>query len=105
MHSSYRSTFRTLGDVPLAKIERDVLTPIKTDWRPRREDRKVRLETRFEERVAILYYYPNMHPDVLEAFIEGGYKGIVIAGTGWDTSTSPFTPPWRRPGTRESRCS
>ena len=92
MHSSYRSTFRTLGDTPLAKIERDVLTPIKTDWRPRREDRKVRVETRFEERVAILYYYPNMHPDVLEAFIDNGYKGIVIAGTGLGHINKPLYP-------------
>ncbi|MCH8211099.1 MAG: hypothetical protein IIB99_06970 [Planctomycetes bacterium] len=30
----------------------------------------------------MLYYYPGMKPDVMEAMIEKGYRGIVIAGTG-----------------------
>ena len=36
----------------------------------------------FDDRVAILYYYPGMKPDVLEALIDRGYKGIVWDGTG-----------------------
>ena len=36
----------------------------------------------FEERVTLLYYYPNMQPDVIDALIDKGYKGIIIAGTG-----------------------
>ena len=36
MHSSVRSTFRTLGDIPLAIVERGKVTPLKDDWRPRR---------------------------------------------------------------------
>ena len=36
----------------------------------------------FEERVTIVYYYPNMNPDLIDALVEKGYKGIVIAGTG-----------------------
>jgi glutamyl-tRNA(Gln) amidotransferase subunit D len=92
MHSSYRSAFRTLSDVPLAKIEGDTVTPIKKDWRPRRNDRKVRVDTRFEERVSILYYYPNMQPDVLESLIGNGYKGIVIAGTGLGHVNRPLYP-------------
>ncbi|MEE9127052.1 MAG: asparaginase domain-containing protein, partial [Planctomycetota bacterium] len=41
MHSSYRSTFRTLGDVPLAMVEGERIKPLKTDYARRREDRKV----------------------------------------------------------------
>ncbi|MBI3126887.1 MAG: Glu-tRNA(Gln) amidotransferase subunit GatD [Candidatus Tectomicrobia bacterium] len=92
MHSSYRSTFRTLSDVPLARVQGDTVTPIKPDWKPRRRDRSVKLETRFEEKVAILYYYPNMQPDVLEALIDNGYKGIVIAGTGLGHVNKPLYP-------------
>jgi glutamyl-tRNA(Gln) amidotransferase subunit D len=36
----------------------------------------------FEERVTIVYYYPNMNPDLIDALVEKGYKGIIIAGTG-----------------------
>ena len=34
MHTSYRSTFRTLGDIPLAMVERGKLTPLKDDCAP-----------------------------------------------------------------------
>ena len=44
--------------------------------------RKVRIMTEFEEKVALLYYYPNMQPDVIEALVASGYRGIVFAGTG-----------------------
>ena len=35
MHSSYRSTFRTIGAIPLAMINRDKITPLKEEY-PRR---------------------------------------------------------------------
>jgi len=82
MHTSYRSTFRTLGDIPLAMVERGKVTVIREGVAPRRDDRDVAIHAVFEERVAIVYYYPNMHPDMIDALVERGYKGIVIAGTG-----------------------
>ena len=106
MHSSYRSTFRTIGDTPLATISRkDGVKPIKEVYNHRRknQERKVevittldaykasiaandpnttRIVPTFDDRVAILYYYPGMKPDVLEALIDKGYKGIVWDGTG-----------------------
>ena len=82
MHSSVRSTFRTLGDIPLAMVERGKVTPLKEDWKPRREDRDVEIRAAFEPRVTLVYYYPGMHPDVIDAMVERGYRGIVLAGTG-----------------------
>lgn len=82
MHSSYRSTFRTLGDIPLAMVEKGKITPLKDDYRQRRDDREVDVRATFEERVTLVYYYPGMQADVIEALVERGYKGIVIAGTG-----------------------
>jgi glutamyl-tRNA(Gln) amidotransferase subunit D len=82
MHSSYRSTFRTLGDIPLAKVEKGKIEPLKDDYLPRRSDRNVDLQAVFEEQVTLTYYYPGMQPDVIDALVEKGYKGIIIAGTG-----------------------
>jgi glutamyl-tRNA(Gln) amidotransferase subunit D len=82
MHSSYRSTFRTLGDIPLAMVERGKMTALKQDYLPRREDREVTVQAVYEERVTLAYYYPGMNADVIDALVEKGYKGIVIAGTG-----------------------
>jgi glutamyl-tRNA(Gln) amidotransferase subunit D len=82
MHSSYRSTFRTLGDIPLAMVEKGKITPLKDDWQPRRDDTDVTVQAAYDERVTMLYYYPGMQADVVDALVEKGYKGIVIAGTG-----------------------
>ena len=82
MHSSYRSTFRTLGDLPLAMVEQGKITPIKKDFATRRSDRDVEINAVFDEKVSLVYYYPNMQANVIDGLIDAGYKGIIIAGTG-----------------------
>jgi glutamyl-tRNA(Gln) amidotransferase subunit D len=96
MHSSYRSTFRTIGDIPLAMIDRDRITPLREDYARRRSDREVTISTAFDERATILYYYPNMQPDMVDALIEKGYRGIVIAGTGLGHVNKPLYPALKR---------
>ncbi len=92
MHSSYRSTFRTIGDIPLAMVNRDKIIPLRNDYRKRRRDKNVLINTSYEEKVSIVYYYPNMQPDIIEALIDNGYKGIVIAGTGLGHVNKPLYP-------------
>jgi len=82
MHSSYRSTFRTIGDTPIAMVDKEKITPIWTDYNHRRNDHNVEIYPYFEEKVTLIYYYPNMQPDIIDSLVENGYKGIVIAGTG-----------------------
>ncbi len=103
MHSSYRSTFRTIGDIPLAMVSRDRITPLRQDYRRRRDDHRVVVNTAFEEKVSIVYYYPNMKPDIIESLIDNGYRGIVIAGTGLGHVNKPLYPSLRR-GPSEGDC-
>ena len=90
MHSSYRSTFRTIGDVPLAMIDPDKVTYLKNDYKRRCPDREVKINTAFESKVTILYYYPGMQPDIVDAMVDKGYRGIVIAGTGLGHINKPL---------------
>jgi glutamyl-tRNA(Gln) amidotransferase subunit D len=92
MHSSYRSTFRTLGDIPIAMIDKDNIKPLRQDYKRRRDDKNFTLKPFFEEKVGILYYYPNMQPDMMDMMVERGYKGIVIAGTGLGHVNKPLYP-------------
>lgn len=92
MHSSYRSTFRTVGDTPLATVTRNGVVPIKENYNHRRKDRNVKIMPYFEEKVAIIYYYPNMQPDIIDSLVANGYKGIVIAGTGLGHVNKPLYP-------------
>jgi glutamyl-tRNA(Gln) amidotransferase subunit D len=96
MHSSYRSTFRTISDIPLAMVDRNGVTPLRDDYRRRRHDNHVRLDTAFDEKVSIVYYYPNMAPDIIDALVDNGYHGIVIAGTGLGHVNRPLYPALRR---------
>ncbi|MRR13630.1 Glu-tRNA(Gln) amidotransferase subunit GatD, partial [bacterium] len=96
MHSSYRSTFRTIGDIPLAMVSRETITPLRQDYRRRRTDRDVVVNTAFEEMVSIVYYYPNMRPDIIDALVDNGYRGIIIAGTGLGHVNKPLYPALKR---------
>lgn len=82
MHSSYRSTFRTIGDVPLATINREEIVPIHKEYKKRRNDKDVKILPFFEDKVTMLYYYPGMKPDTLDSLVDAGYKGVVWVGTG-----------------------
>ncbi len=82
MHSSYRSTFRTIGDTPLATVKRGEVKPIKKIYNHRRKDRNVDIYPFFEDRVSMIYFYPHMHPDTIDSLVDLGYKGIIIIGTG-----------------------
>ena len=92
MHSSYRSTFRTIGDIPLAMVNKKQITPLRTDYNRRRSDRHVEIIPYFEEKVTMIYYYPNMQPDIIDSMVDNGYKGIVIAGTGLGHINKPVYP-------------
>ncbi len=96
MHSSYRSTFRTIGDIPIAMVSRSKITPLRTDYKKRRYDREVTINTAFEEAVGIVYYYPNMKPDMIDSMIDNGYRGIIIAGTGLGHVNKPLYPALKR---------
>ncbi len=96
MHSSYRSTFRTIGDLPIAMVSRDWIVPLRDDYKRRRKDKNVIVNTNFEEMVSIVYYYPNMRPDIIESLIDNNYKGIIIAGTGLGHVNKPLYPAMKK---------
>lgn len=96
MHSSYRSTFRTISDIPLALVDRKVVQPLRSDYRRRCPDRKVKLDAVYDDRATILYYYPGMKPDLVDGLVDKGYRGIVIAGTGLGHVNKPLYPALER---------
>jgi len=92
MHSSYRSTFRTIGDIPLCRVSLESFELLTDDYLPRDRHRQVNVDVAYDDRVTILYYYPGMKPDLIDALVEKGYRGIVIAGTGLGHVNRPIFP-------------
>jgi glutamyl-tRNA(Gln) amidotransferase subunit D len=84
MHSSRRDTFRTIGDIPLGKIEGDKITTYYKNYNKRKKSskNKVKLDDKFDPKVGLMYHYPGIKASMLENFIANDYHGIVIAGTG-----------------------
>jgi len=96
MHSSYRSTFRTIGALPLCRVGRESFEIIDPDYQRRDSSRQLVVDPVYDDRVTILYYYPGMKPDLVDALVDGGYRGIVIAGTGLGHVNRPLFPALER---------
>jgi len=84
LHSSRRDAFQSVNSLPLAKVWpwEGRMEMLRDDYRPR-ADRLPAVENGFEERVALLKYYPGMPASVIDYFVDTGYKGLVIEGTGF----------------------
>jgi len=82
MHSTRRDAFRSINEMPLAKIWPDGKIDILNKNHKKRKDEKVVADVKFEPKVALLKAYPGSEPEILEYLVKKGYKGFVIEGTG-----------------------
>ncbi len=102
MHSSYRSTFRSIGAGPLATVHPELngqtshFNYLTSNFLKRDKNRVPIITPTFEEKVTIQYYYPNFNPDIIESLADLGYRGLVIAGTGLGHVNKPLYPALRR---------
>lgn len=76
LHSSRRDAFKPVNIGPIAKITKDAFIPL-APYKKRFKG-KVKADTSFEEKVALIKFYPGQDPDILEYHRKKGYKGIVI---------------------------
>lgn len=85
MHSSVRHTFRTIHDIPLGKVEAGTVTFFKKDVKRKTQlnkDIETTYSKNIESKVGLVYSHPGLNPDVIDMYVDKGYKGFVIAGTG-----------------------
>ncbi|PIO07671.1 Glu-tRNA(Gln) amidotransferase GatDE subunit D [Candidatus Pacearchaeota archaeon CG10_big_fil_rev_8_21_14_0_10_34_12] len=80
MHTSRRDAFKVVNDKPFAKIYPDKIEII-SDYK-RRNKGSVKTDLAFEEKVALVKFYPGQNPDVLDYYIKNKYKGIVLEMSG-----------------------
>jgi len=82
MHTSARSTFRTINDIPLGIVDEKGIRTLRQDYNHRGTDLAMDIRTGVSEDAALLYFYPGMRPEVIDFYIEHSYTGLVVAGTG-----------------------
>lgn len=76
MHSSKRNAFQIINSAPFAKIFPDRIEKV-SDYNLR-NNRKVKAEVNFEEKVALIKFYPGQSPDILDYYLKKKYKGIIL---------------------------
>ena len=81
MHSSKRDAFKIINDKPFAKIFPDRIEII-SDYIKRDNKKKVKLDSKFEEKVALVKIYPGQSPDILDYYLKKKYKGIILEMSG-----------------------
>ena len=76
LHSSRRDAFKVVNSKPFAKIYPNRIEII-SDYNSRKKT-KVKADTIFEEKVALVKIYPGQDPDILDYYQKKKYKGIVL---------------------------
>jgi glutamyl-tRNA(Gln) amidotransferase subunit D len=80
MHSSKRDAFQIINSKPFAKVYSDRIDII-SDYNIRNKKR-VKVDFKFEEKVALIKVYPGQNPEILDYYKNKKYKGIVLEMAG-----------------------
>jgi glutamyl-tRNA(Gln) amidotransferase subunit D len=81
MHSSVRNTFRTINSIPLGMVQNRKIKMFTNDYR-KRTKAETKTQIDFEKKIALVYTYPGSDAELINFYVDKGYKGIVFAGTG-----------------------
>ena len=81
-HTSRRDTFKSINTSPLARGEDEKFRVLTKDYKKRDVTQKLRLQPNFDDNVALIKAYPDIKPELIDWYVEGGFKGIILEGTG-----------------------
>ena len=82
-HSSRRDAFKSINSIPVAKINPFTKEIIYLQEVEKSDNsKKVEINTNLEEKVALIKIYPGMDGEIIRFYVDKGYKGIVLEGTG-----------------------
>jgi len=81
-HTSRRDTFKSINATPLARMEDAQITMLTDDYMKRDLTLKLILKPDFDEKVALVKFHPGLDARVIEWYINQGYRGIILEGSG-----------------------
>jgi glutamyl-tRNA(Gln) amidotransferase subunit D len=83
MHSSRRDTFKPINCKPIARVwQEGKIEIIDTDVVKKNIKRPAKVDAVFDERVALIKFYPGQNPDILDYYRKKGYRGLIIEMSG-----------------------
>jgi len=81
-HTSRRDTFKSVNTTSLAKTTNGKIIMLTKDYYKRDASRKLSLKPSFDEKAALIKFYPGLNPEVIDWHVDKGCKGIILEGTG-----------------------
>ncbi len=83
-HTSTRDAFMSINSPPLARysIRERRLEFLIDSFRKREETATPLLKPEFDNRVALIKFYPNMNPGLVDWHVDQRYRGLILEGTG-----------------------
>jgi glutamyl-tRNA(Gln) amidotransferase subunit D len=81
-HTSRRDAFKSVNTIPIAEMRNKKITVKTKDYHKRGISNKLILKPNFDERVALIKFYPELNPELINWHIDKGYRGIILEGTG-----------------------
>jgi len=81
MHTSRRDAFRSINSAPIAAVNyMNDRFEILSEYKKRSPKGSLKLNTKVNDNVAMVYIHPNIKPKFIESL--SGYGGVVVVGTG-----------------------
>lgn len=87
LHTSRRDAFKAVNIGAIAKVWPDKVEFL-SNFKAR-HDKSVELDAVFNDKVALLKFYPGQNPDILDYHVKEGYKGVVIEMLGLGQIAGP----------------
>jgi glutamyl-tRNA(Gln) amidotransferase subunit D len=91
-HTSRRDTFKSINATPIALVlsestpsplnKEHKVSMLTDDYTKRDPTRKVVLKPDFSDKVALVKFHPGLDPAVIDWYVERGFKGILLEGSG-----------------------
>jgi glutamyl-tRNA(Gln) amidotransferase subunit D len=81
-HTSRRDTFKPVNATPIARVKNNKIIILTDDYQERDASKKLILKPTFSKEVALVKFYPGLDPAIIDWYVERGYKGILLEGSG-----------------------
>jgi len=80
LHASKRNAFKVINSKPFAKMFQDRIEILRK-YNLRKKG-KIKLDTKFEEKIALVKIYPGQSPEILDYYLKKKYKGLILEVSG-----------------------
>ena len=97
MHTSARDAFQSVNDDPIGAVHYDAndIERISVEFSSqykKRGEQELELREKLEVKCGLIKFYPGADPAILDFFVERGYRGIVLEGTGLGHVSAEWVP-------------